>query len=95
MADEKRNLTEEEKTELAKKWEEYVRNELNSVLDIFLPDAMAGNVGIKYAHPVVESYENGDKKIDETKAVGVSIHINFKFKGQVDIPEEDISPEEE
>lgn len=93
--DKKRELTEEEKAELAKKWEEYVRSELNSILDIYLPDAIAGNIGIKYAHPVVESYENGDRKIDETKAVGVSVHINFKFKGQVDIPEEDLKPEEE
>jgi hypothetical protein len=90
MADEDRvKLTEEEKEDLAKEWEEYVRNEVNALLDIYLPDAIAGNVGIKYANPVIESYEDGTKKTDEDSAVGVNIHINFRFKGQIEIPKED------
>lgn len=90
MADEERVvLTEEEKETLAKEWEDYVRREVNALLDIYLPDSIAGNVGIKYAHPVIESYEDGTKKINEDLAVGVNIHINFRFKGSVEIPKED------
>lgn len=91
MADkEKRELTEEEKAEMALKWEAYVRNELNSLLDIYLPNTIAGNVGVKYAHPIIESYEDGTKKIDDKMAVGVNIHINFRFAGTAEIPKEDL-----
>lgn len=91
MADEeKRELTEEEKAEMAAKWETYVRNELNSLLDIYLPNAIAGNIGIKYAHPITARYEDGTTVADEKMAVGVNIHINFRFANEVEIPKEDM-----
>lgn len=90
MADEeKKELTEEEKADMAAKWELYVRSELNALLDIYLPNSIAGNVGIKYAHPVMSSYEDGTKDVDEKKAVGVNIHINFRFAETIDVPEEE------
>ena len=90
MADEKVELTEEELAEMAAEWEAYVRAELNSLLDIYLPNAIAGNIGVKYAHPIVETYvDGGDPKIDTKGAVGVNININFRFKGVVELPEED------
>lgn len=89
MADEERiEPTEEELAEIAEQWEKYVREEVNTMLDIFLPDALAGNVGIKYAHPIIETYEDGsDPKIDKGAAIGVNININFRFKHTVKLPE--------
>jgi len=93
--DEKKELTEEERAEMAAKWETYVRDELNALLDIYLPNTVAGNVGIKYAHPIISSYEDGTKNVDEKKAVGVNIHINFRFADVVEIPEEMEIPKED
>jgi len=58
MADEeKKELTEEEKVEVARQWEAYVRNEVNSLLDVYLPNSIYGNVGIRYANPEKAKYE--------------------------------------
>jgi len=91
MADEERiEPTEEELAKMAAEWETYVRDELNSLLDIYLPNAIAGNVGIKYAHPVLETYVDGsDAKIDEKAAVGVNININLRFRGTVDLSDKE------
>ncbi len=93
--DEKRELTEEEKAEIGAQWEEYVRTELSMLLDIYLPNSIAGNVGIKYAHPIIETNEIGEVFINEDKAVGVNISINFKFVNEIDIPKEEEPVEEE
>lgn len=88
--DEKVELTEEEVAEMAAKWEAYVRDELNSLLDVYLPNSIAGNIGVKYAHPIIETYEDGsDPKINTKGAVGVNININFRFGGVVELPEEE------
>jgi len=89
MGDEVKEMTEEEKAEFTSKWEGYVRTEVNTLLDIYLPNTVAGNIGIKYAHPVIERYENGTTKIDGSKAVGVNISLNFKFLKEIDTPKEE------
>jgi len=88
MVKETKVLTEEEKEKKSSEWETYVREELNALLDIYLPNAIAGNIGIKYARPIKESYEDGTIVREEGKAVGVSININFKFDNTIDILEE-------
>jgi len=89
MADEeKKELTEEERTEVARQWEAYVRNEVNMLLDIYLSNSIHGNVGIKYANPVRAKYET-HTEYDETKAIGVNINIVFVFDKEVDIPKEE------
>lgn len=89
MTDDKTKvLTDEEKETMAKEWESYVRDELNSLLDIYLPNSIAGNIGVKYARPIKESYEDGTIVKEEGKAIGVNISINFKFGNAVDVPKE-------
>lgn len=86
MADEeKKEMTKEE---VAKQWEEYVRNELNTLLDIYLPITTHGNVGIKYITPIKEKFET-HTEYDETKAIGVQLGIVFAFEEAIDIPKEE------
>lgn len=87
MADEKdikEILAEIPPEERAAAWEEYVRNEISSLLDTFLPEAISGNVGIKYEHPILRvSPKTGKAEIDENTATGVSISILFEFAAPI------------
>lgn len=66
--------------ERAKAWEDYVRAEVNQVLDIYLPEAVNGNIGIQYDKPVkMIDPRSGKKIIDENKAKGVLIVIDLVF----------------
>ena len=89
MVDEKEETKEEIKEptreEMAARWESYVRNEVNALLDVYLPASLYGNVGVKYANPVREKYETHEV-IDDTKAVGVSVTLMFTFDGEIDVP---------
>ena len=70
--------------ERAKAWEEYVRTEVNSMLDTFLPESISGNMGIKYEHPVRGTYpKTGVKEIDESVATGVYLSIMFEFAAPI------------
>jgi hypothetical protein len=74
-------LTNEQK-ELA--WETYVRNGVNSLLDVYLPVSKDGNIGIRYTPHEVEKLESGPV-YDETKADSVLISIVFKFDEPLDL----------
>ena len=70
--------------ERAKAWEEYVRNEVNSLLDTFLPESISGNVGIKYEYPSKgQNPKTGEEMIDESKATGVFLSIMFEFAAPI------------
>ena len=70
--------------ERAAAWEEYVRTEVNALLDTFLPEAISGNVGIKYDHPILEvSPKTGKQVIDESRATGVFISVLFEFAAPI------------
>lgn len=76
--------------ERAAAWEKYVRDEVNSLLDIYLPEAITGNVGIKYINPVKSiSPKTGKSEIDDKHATGVSIVINFEFADAVEFFDDD------
>lgn len=92
MVEEKEKVVEnkEEKVtreETASRWEAYVRNELNTLLDIYLPLAVEGTVGIKYTNPVKAKYET-HTVYDKTKANGVQLSIIFMFGDIMDVPKE-------
>jgi hypothetical protein len=76
----------EEKTkeEVATEWEDYVRSEVNALLDMYLPLAKNGNIGIKYYKDVKSRSEVGPV-FDETKAVGVQMHLVFEFAAPVEL----------
>ena len=88
------DVTIEEVTEEVKDpgalWEDYVRDEVNSLLDIFLPTADFGNVGIKYVHPTLNQFEGGEGGSQENKekAIGVRIGIVFSFTEEIDLKQE-------
>jgi len=77
-------MTEEEKTEMteeerAEAWEVYVRSEMNAILDLYLPDAIAGNVGIKYGHPEIGTMEDGSKMFHEGKVNVVAVTMVLRL----------------
>ena len=87
--EEELNLKEIEPEKRAAMWEQYVRNEVNSLLDIYLPEAISGNVGVKYVKPVLRiDSKTGNKIIDEKKAKGVMINIVFEFAGTIEFYDE-------
>ena len=81
--------------ERAAAWEKYVRTEVNSLLDTFLPEAISGNVGIKYDHPVLKmNPKTGKAVIDESKATGVFMSIKFEFAAPIEFFDEEPKPAE-
>jgi hypothetical protein len=75
--------------ERAAAWEEYVRGEVNALLDTFLPESMSGNVGVKYENPVKEiNPKTGAAVLDESKATGVFLSIKFDFAAPIEFFEE-------
>jgi len=76
--------------ERAAAWEKYVRDEVNSLLDTFLPEAISGNVGIKYDHPVLKmNPKTGKAEIDESKATGVFLSIKSEFAAPINFFDEE------
>lgn len=68
-------------------WETYVRNEVSALLDIFLPAAINGNVGIRYKKPIISQQPGGTNIVyDETKAEAVQVSLVFQFDKAIDIP---------
>lgn len=83
--EEKPKLTEEQHQALA--WMQYVSDEVNTLLAIFLPISKTGTVGVKYNKHVTAVYESGPE-YDSDKADGVEIRLVFDFEGAVDMPKE-------
>lgn len=68
-------------------WSDYVRNEISALLDIYLPVAKNGNVGIRYKKLVTSTDEGGAPiAFDNTKADAVSINLVFEFDRVIDVP---------
>lgn len=68
-------------------WEEYVRSEINAMLDVFLPNCAEGAVVIKYKKAILEETEAGPV-FKEDSAVGVEIILDFNFLHEAPIPTE-------
>jgi hypothetical protein len=83
-------LSEDEKEKKALEWENYVRSEVTALLDMYLPAAKNGIVGVKYTHLIKAKYETGPV-YDENKAIGVNLAIGFEFLEEFDIPKENPS----
>ncbi len=73
-------LTAEEKAEA---WSQYVRSDVIALLDTFLPKAIKSNIGLKYKPLVVEVLETGEV-LDETKATGAVLMVDFTFETPID-----------
>ena len=75
--------------EVAAAWEKYVRDEVNTLLDIFLPEAVNGNVGVIYQRPIKRvDAATGERILEENKAKAVDIHIVFEFPEPVEFFED-------
>lgn len=71
--------------ERAKAWEEYVRKEVNSLLDTFLPESVFGNVGVRYEYVNLgKDSKTGRDMLDESKATGVFLSIMFEFAAPIE-----------
>lgn len=84
-ASEERELTEEER---AIKWMNYVSDEVNALLAIFLPISKEGVVGMKYKPVLVETLETGPV-YDKNRAEGVEIRLIFNFEDKIELPPEE------
>jgi hypothetical protein len=74
--------------ERAKAWETYVRDEINKVLDTYLPESITGTWGIKYDNPIISVDPATSKQtIDTTKASGVHIVIHLEFADVIQFSE--------
>lgn len=67
------------------KWEEYVRSTINSLMDLYLPEANNGNVFIKYNYKELERKEGESVKHDKSKATGVGIILTLDFENTIDV----------
>ena len=90
MEDVIKNLTGMSNEEKAEMWVNYVRNGVNSLLDIYLPAAKDGNIGIRYTPHEVERLETGPV-YDETKADAVLVSLVFKFDKPIDLTKDRLS----
>ena len=73
--------TEEEKSDL---WVNWIKKETMAVLDLYLPNAKNGDIGIKY-EPLVISDGDSGTVTDETKAEGVLVFLKLKFETPIDL----------
>jgi hypothetical protein len=65
-------------------WEAYVRGQVSSVLDTYLPEAITGNIGVKYINPVLRvDAQTGEKVIDTKTALGVQVILEFTFAAPI------------
>jgi len=85
------DLTSEEKAEA---WAKWVRSEVNSALDIYLPKALSGHINVKYYPHVKEMLESGPE-LDNNKADGVLLSIIFEFEEPVDLTKPRIEEDQE
>jgi hypothetical protein len=89
MAEEIKDEVVEEMTDMspeekAEAWSKWVRSELNSALDIYLPKALRGHINVRYYPHVLEVQESGPVT-DETKADGVLLSVVFEFEQPIDL----------
>jgi hypothetical protein len=75
------NMTDEEKAEA---WAKWIRSEVNSALDIYLPVSKEGFVQIQYSPHVIEVLETGPV-YHTTKMDAVRISLIFEFENPVDL----------
>ena len=70
-----------------KEWEEFVRTDVNRILDVYLPISDQAASNITYSNPIKHKFE-GETVFDKEKATGVQINIFLKFEEPIDISKE-------
>lgn len=78
------NLGELSDEEKAEAWSKWIRNEVNSALDIYLPMAKEGFIRIQYSPNIVEVLESGPV-YHPTEMSAVQISLVFEFEKPVDV----------
>lgn len=91
VVEEMADLTPEEKAEA---WAKWVRSEVNSALDIYLPKALSGHINVRYYPHVTEMLDTGPE-LDETRADGVLLSVVFEFEEPIDLTKPRIEEEQE
>jgi hypothetical protein len=78
------NISNMSKEEKAQAWSNWVRHEINALLDMYLPVSNEGDINIQYHYAVKEVFENGPEYHDSL-ADAVMITMVFKFSELMDI----------
>lgn len=89
------DVTDMDPEEKAEAWAKWVRSEVNSALDVYLPKALSGHINVRYYPHVIEVQEAGPLT-DDTKADGVLLSIVFEFEEPIDLakPREEAEEQE-
>ena len=77
------DLTDEQKQSIA--WMNYVANEVNTLLHLWLPFSKSGTVGVIYNKHVTAVAESGPE-YHPSKADGVELRLVFEFETPQEIP---------
>ena len=98
MIDDKKDTVELDISEMSDEqksvaWTDWVRNEVDALLDIYLPISSEGDVNIQYHHAVKEVYEAGPEYYDN-KVDAVKVTLVFKFDELVDLSKPRLEDEE-
>jgi hypothetical protein len=95
VAEEFKEMSPEDKAEA---WERWVAGEVNAALGLYLPISVEGNIGVQYRYHIAGQDEQGEI-VDQSKADGVTIFVDFKFEKTIDLTkpmvEEETESEEE
>ena len=76
-----KDLTPEEQ---AVAWEKWVREEVNTALDLYLPLASSGHINVKYNPLILEELESGPV-YDKDKITAVLLSLIFEFTEPIKI----------
>jgi len=83
MVDEIKETTREE---IAKSWEDYVREEVGNILDLYLPITERGDIGIRYGSPILGTMEDGTDIVEYNKANSVAVTLILRFESPITMP---------
>ena len=71
-------------------WKDYVRKDMNALLDKFLDVSDRAATNVSYINPVKQRFEGGEAAVqyDSSKATGVQLSFVFRFEEPIDVPTE-------
>jgi len=74
-----------EEKEVTIDWEEYVKSEVNALLNNLLPSCKEGGIVINYKKAIKENTEAGPVYSND-KVIGVELILDFNFIKEMDKP---------
>ena len=78
-----KEVNEMSKEEKVLAWENWVRSQINAVLDVFLSPSKEAFINIEYKPLVIEVLESGPV-LDDSKVTEARVKIDFVFEEPID-----------